>query len=59
MENEYMTIEEVANLLKINPRQVRKMIETGRLRAKNINASGGIRKIYRVLKEDVIRPDTI
>lgn len=54
----YISPEEAAKLLGVNKRQIFRMIEKGKIRAKDINASAGDRRIWRVLKEDVITPDT-
>jgi len=51
---EFITVEEAAAILRVNPRHIKRMIEGGKLRARNINASG-TRKYWRVLKEDVTK----
>lgn len=56
---EYISVDEAAALLGTNRRQIKKMIATGKLRAKNINATGTKREIHRVLREDVLKPDNI
>lgn len=53
MDNEFITVEEAATILRVNPRHIKRMIEGGKLRARNINASG-TRKYWRVLKADVV-----
>lgn len=52
----YITKKEAAILLGVNERQIQKMIKAGKLRYKDIGV--GNRKEYRVLKEDIITPDT-
>lgn len=56
MENEYITIEQAADLIKVNERQIKKMIKAGMVRYKNISL-GKQRAIYRVLKADLLKPD--
>ena len=50
----YLTLEETAEILKVNIRHVRLMIRSKKLRAKNIGI-GNQRKYFRVLREDVMR----
>lgn len=54
MEEKYITIEEASELLSVNKRQVTQMINKGLLRAKDVNASGKKRHIWRVWYPDVI-----
>jgi hypothetical protein len=59
MESIYITVKEASEILGTNPRQIKRMCEAGRLRCKNINASANKRKIWRVSREDLTRPDKI
>ena len=54
IEQLYIPPEEAARMLGVQKRQVIRMIEAGKLRAIDINASKGERHIWRVLKEDVL-----
>ena len=49
--------EEAATILGIEKRAVLRMITAGKLRAKDVNASQGIRKRWKVLREDVLKID--
>ena len=49
--------EEAATILGIEKRAIVRLIVAGKLRAKDVNASKGIRKRWKVLKEDVLRID--
>lgn len=53
----YITVKEAAEILGTNPRQIKKLVSEGKLLGKNINASGNKRKIYRILKEDLLKPN--
>jgi len=53
----YVSLDEAASLLGVNKRQVTRMIQSGKLRAKDINASTGKRHLYRVLRKDIENPD--
>ena len=48
---------EAAAILGIEKRAVIRLITAGKLRAKNVNASKGLRKRWKVLKEDVLKLD--
>jgi excisionase family DNA binding protein len=50
----FLTLEETAEILKVNIRHVRLMIASGKLRAKNVGI-GKQRKFFRVLREDVMK----
>lgn len=52
----YITPKQAAEILGVHVKSVKKMIRDGTLRAKNINPLGK-RKMYRILKEDVIKSD--
>ena len=53
-EQTFLTIEEVAELLKVTKRHVKNMIVSGKLPAKNV-AIGKFRKVWRVLKSDTLQ----
>ena len=55
----FISEEEAAGILGVHKRTVRRMILSGKVRAKDINASNGIRHKWRVFKEDIIKLDTI
>lgn len=55
--NGYITIDEASKILNVDRRHITRMILAGKIRAKNINVSGKERKYWRVLKEDIIKPD--
>ena len=59
MESIYITVKEASEILGTNPRQIKRMCEAGRLKCKNINASENKRKIWRVSKEDLMKPDKV
>lgn len=59
MDLSYITVKEAAIILGTNPRQIKRMCEAGRLKCKNINASNNIRKIWRISKEALLKPDKI
>lgn len=59
MEQEFVTKAEAAEILGVHPRTITRMIMAGRLRAKDLNASGGIRKRWVVLKEDLLKTDNV
>ncbi len=55
VEQLFIKPEEAATILGVNKRTVVAMIKNGKLRAKDLNASGkGIRHRWVVLKEDVL-----
>lgn len=56
VEQLYITPKQAAEILGVHVKSVKKMIRDGTLRAKNINPLGK-RKMYRILKEDVIKSD--
>ena len=59
IEQLYIPPEEAARMLGVQKRQVIRMIEAGKRRAIDINASKGERHIWRVLKEDVLPKEVI
>lgn len=59
MDSAYIPVKEAATILGTNPRQIKRMCEAGRLKCKNINASKNKRKIWRVSKEDLLKPDRV
>ena len=59
IEQLYIPPEEAARILGIQKRQVIRMIEAGKIRAIDINASKGERHIWRVLKEDILPKEVI
>lgn len=46
--------EEASQILGLNKRTILRLIKNGKLKAKNVNASGEIRPRWVVLKEDVL-----
>ncbi len=58
-ERMYVSVEEAAMILGVNYRQVFRMIKSGNLKAKDINASNKKRHIWRILKSDLTTPDKI
>ena len=56
MEQEiFLTPEETAVILKVNVRQVTKMIKSGELHAKDISQGEHKRMTWRILKTDVVK----
>ncbi len=49
----FLTVEEAAEILKVDTRHIKRLIKAGKLRAKNIGV-GTERKFYRVLKKDLL-----
>ena len=56
MELEYVSTREAAEILGVDRKTIIKMIEAGKLRAKDTNTSNGIRKRWKVFKQDLM-PD--
>lgn len=56
MIDEYLTIKQVAEILKISTRKVTRLIEEGLLNAKDLGM-GKERRIYRVKREDIDKID--
>lgn len=56
MIDEYLTIKQVGEILKVHPRTVNRLIEEGLLIAKDIGM-GKERKIYRVKRSDIDKID--
>jgi excisionase family DNA binding protein len=52
-EDELQTVEEIARRLKVNPKRVYKLIQSGELEATNIGGEG--RSIYRISRADFNR----
>jgi predicted site-specific integrase-resolvase len=54
MEQLFIKLEETAQIMGLNKRTVTRLIKQGKLRAKDVNASKGIRPRWIVLKEDIL-----
>lgn len=59
VEAQFIEVDEAAKILGVNPRQIKNMIKAGKLRARDINASKGERKQYRVFKQDLFNFDNL
>lgn len=51
---EFLTVEEVADILKVSRRTVTNMIKSNRLPARKVGG-GNERAFYRILKDDVLK----
>ena len=51
----FLTVDETADLLKTNRRQIMRMITAGKLKAKDIGLGNGERKRYRILKKNAVK----
>lgn len=51
----YVTVEEAAEVLKVNKRHIKRMIMAKKLSAKDISVGQGLRKQYRVLYSDLLK----
>ena len=56
MIDEYLTIKQVSEILKVSTRKVTRLIEEGLLNAKDLGM-GKERRIYRVKREDIDKID--
>lgn len=53
MDNKFYTVEEAANLLKTNKRQIVRLINAGKIKAQNISAGTGVRKRWRIYADSL------
>jgi excisionase family DNA binding protein len=53
-EQEYLTTQEAAEILKVTPQTIMNMVRRGQLRGKKVGV-GGISSPWRIPKEEVIR----
>lgn len=51
----FISPDEAAAILGINKRAVLRMIRAGKLKGKDVNASSGQRKRWKILKEDLLK----
>lgn len=51
----FVTLDKAAQILKVNKRHIKRMIQAGKLRAKDISLGTGRRQILRVLYEDLVK----
>ena len=58
MEDVFVTDKEASIILKSNIRHIRRMVQAGVLRSKDISLGTGKRKLLRILKEDVLKYNT-
>ncbi len=54
IEQEYLTTQEAADILKVTPQTVMNMVRRGQLRGKKVGV-GGISSPWRIIKEDVVK----
>jgi excisionase family DNA binding protein len=53
-EQEFLTTQESAEILKVTPQTVMSMVRRGQLRGKKVGV-GGVSSPWRIVKEDVVR----
>ena len=53
-EQEYLTTQEAADILKVTPQTVMNMVRRGQLRGKKVGV-GGISSPWRIVKDDVVK----
>ena len=53
-EQEYLTTQEAADILKVTPQTVMNMVRRGQLRGKKVGV-GGISSPWRIVKKDVVK----
>ncbi len=53
-EQEFLTTQEAAEILKVTPQTVMSMVRRGQLRGKKVGV-GGVSSPWRIVKEDVVR----
>jgi excisionase family DNA binding protein len=53
-EQEFLTTQEAAEILKVSPQTVMSMVRRGQLRGKKVGV-GGVSSPWRIVKDDVVR----
>ena len=53
-EQEFLTTQEAAEILKVTPQTVMSMVRRGQLRGKKVGV-GGVSSPWRIVKEDIVR----
>lgn len=59
MKQVFVTPKEAAEILGVDVRTIRAMVKSGKLRAKDTNATGNQRKYWKILREDLYKSDPI